>query len=462
MARTRLFSLLLLSACGSGKVVLDGGTEPGDEPADSGGPVTVSDLEARVHDTMASLVVLSWTQDGAASVYAEYSFEEGIWLSTPTWTLDAGPQRLLLLGAPFEATLRWRLRVDGAAVAEDDVIETGALPEGAPEPDEVVGDPELWDADARWFLGSIAPSGGRSRAWTFIVDRQGRVVWAVETPSSRTTFAPRPSVDGTEILIDHNSWWGAFDGGANSQVARYDIEGEERGAWDTPGLIHPFTQLGDGRIAWSAAQGGASYAGEVLAVLDDDGDAETLFDCNSFARSQGAAELCGANTLWWDEDTGDFLFSLYTLDTVIELDAAGQPLRWFGQLDGAWKFKDRDTTFWWQHGSQYLDNGDLLVSARRDERTEETVIREYALDAAKQTLTEVWSFGEGAGVYAEILGEPRRLAGGNTLHNYGSATRMREATPDGDVVWDLDWDDAGTLGCTWPLSDLYAFWTSSP
>ena len=27
----------------------------------------------------------------------------------------------------------------------------------------------------------------------------------------------------------------------------------------------------------------------------------------------------------------------------------------------------------------------------------------------------------------------------------------------GDVVWDVAWDDLGTLGCTWFLGDLYRF-----
>ena len=39
---------------------------------------------------------------------------------------------------------------------------------------------------------------------------------------------------------------------------------------------------------------------------------------------------------------------------------------------------------------------------------------------------------------------------------------MREVTADGEVVWDAEWDDEGTLGCTHPLSDLYGFWTDSP
>ena len=56
---------------------------------------------------------------------------------------------------------------------------------------------------------------------------------------------------------------------------------------------------------------------------------------------------------------------------------------------------------------------------------------------------------------AQYYGEAHRLPGGNTLHNYGSAARLREITPDGEVVWDADWD-AGYMGRSEPVADLYA------
>lgn len=244
-------------------------------------------------------------------------------------------------------------------------------------------------------------------------------------------------------------------------MARLDIEGNEVGRWSTPGLIHPFTQTGDGSIVWSAAQGGAAYSGEVLQILDPAGSNRTLFDCNAFSHGLKGDD-CGANAIFWNPVDGHYLYSLYTLDTVIEVDETGEPVRWFGHMRDSWAFTEPGTEFWWQHGAQILDDGRLLLSTRLDERAEETVIREYVLDEASASLEQVWSFGEGLGVYAEILGEPRRLAGGNTLHNYGSTLRIREATPDGAVVWDLSWTGSGTLGCTHPIPDLYALWHGEP
>ena len=86
----------------------------------------------------------------------------------------------------------------------------------------------------------------------------------------------------------------------------------------------------------------------------------------------------------------------------------------------------------------------------------ETVAREYELDEAGDVLVQVWSFGVGEGVYGSEMGEVARLPNGNTLHNYGEAMRLREATQDGTVVWDVAWPEQGmTLGRTTPLTDLY-------
>ncbi len=467
MTPSGIWVFLMLVACSDGGPALDdtvgGPDDDTDTPADTGSPPPPPlEVEATVHDVMASIVVLAWTLDAPADVQAEYSVDEGVWMHTPAYAYEAGPGRLLLLGIPFDTEVTWRVLVDGRAATDDARIRTGAVPAGLPLIDHVDGDPDAWDPSTRWILGSLAPSGGAgARPWTFVLDRQGRMVWAHKTPTGRTTFSPLLSVDGREILVDYNSWWGSFDGGAQSQVARLDIEGTTLGTWDTPGLIHPFTQTGDGSIAWSAAQGGYSYSGEVLQVLDTSGHSRTVFDCNAFSRGRGGS-YCGANTVWWNPDDGHFLFSIYTIDTVFEVDAEGTPLRWFGHLPGAWAFADPDTSFWWQHGTQYLPDGHLLVSTRRDEAAKETVVREYALDEGDEALVQVWSFGEGEGVYAPILGEPRRLPNGDTLHNYGSNPRIREATPEGGVVWDVAWNDTGTLGCTHVVPDLYALWTTSP
>ena len=53
------------------------------------------------------------------------------------------------------------------------------------------------------------------------------------------------------------------------------------------------------------------------------------------------------------------------------------------------------------------------------------------------------------------MGEAHRLPNGNTLHNYGSNARLREVTPEGQVVWDVQWSGSLIARST-PIEDLYA------
>jgi hypothetical protein len=61
------------------------------------------------------------------------------------------------------------------------------------------------------------------------------------------------------------------------------------------------------------------------------------------------------------------------------------------------------------------------------------------------------------------MGEAHRLPNGNTLHNTGSDSRLREFAPDGTVVWELDWmGNDVEIGRSTPITDLWALAPSRP
>ena len=314
-------------------------------------------------------------------------------------------------------------------------------------------DDEAIDDATPWILMSMEGSG-RTGPWTVIIDRQGRYVWAVETGGGFWTMHVQPSYDGSHILIDRNSFWGMFDGGDASNVVRVTIDGEVVSTTDTPGLHHPFTELPDGTLAWGAAQG--FFAGdETLKTVAPDGTRNTLWSCEDWLLSIGESVSCGSNTLRWDALTDTFLFSLYTVETVVEIDAkTGNANRWFGHVNGSWGFDPEESAFWWQHGGYYTDARTFLTSSKNVDGGDETVIREYTLDEEREMLVEVWNFGLGEGVYGATMGEAHRLPGGNTLHNYGREVRLREATPEGEVVWDIRWPSASDEIGRSPLQSL--------
>ena len=430
---------------------------------DTAAGLAFSAITASLNERIESVVYLDWEQHQTGTAWVEFSGDGESWLTSPAQTVDAGHQQAMLLGIPYDVEAQYRLVFDdgeGESLTESQLgtIQTGQQPDGVPTLEVLAAQEDRWDPDTQYVLGSIdelSDLGTSVATWVFVFDRQGRVVWAWGTPKERATIHPRLSWDGTDLLIDCNSFYALFDNGAESQIARLKIDGTEVAWYDAPGLHHPFTDAPDGSLLWGAADGW----GQTLERLHPDGTQEQLWVCSDFYDTIGYDDsYCSSNTVTWDEPSGHVLFSLYSSDSVVELDpTTGESLRWFGHLPDAWSFDPEDSAFWWQHGVHYTEAGTLLVSAKETENGDETVVREYELDEDSQALVQVWSFGDGEGVYGPEMGEAHRLPNGNTLHNYGSGARVREITPEGVVVWDLTFSSGTYLGRTTPIDDLYAF-----
>ncbi len=418
-----------------------------------------SGLAVVVHDTIGSLLTASWEQLQACEGAVAYRFDDDGWQHSPTTSWEPGSQAQLLLGIPYGSEVELRLELDCAdgdwrsAIVE---AATDPLPETLPHGGLVTVRDGAWDPSWAYILTSIdsrEDATNPDQAWTVILDRAGRTVWALPTEPQRTTLSPRVALDGASLLIDLNSFWAIFDMGAASQLLRVDLEGNELERIDTVGLHHPFTELPDGTIAWSAADGMT----DTLELLDPGGEQRTLWSCYGFHQQVGSLLPCSANTLNHSEDRGSYLVSFFSTDTVVEVDAeSGETLRWYGQLPGAWSFDPEDSAFYWQHGPVFTDAGTLLVSTHDAPQGQEILVREYSLDDDAETLRQIWSFGEGEGLFGDEMGEAWRLPGGNTMHNQGTAQRLREITPDGEVVWDLGWSRGSFVGRSEGIEDLYA------
>jgi hypothetical protein len=244
------------------------------------------------------------------------------------------------------------------------------------------------------------------------------------------------------------------------------IDGTPVHTWATPGGQHAYVDLPDGAIAW----GSSGFGQEHLDLVDLEGTRRTLWDCFEFQDERGVTGDCKHNALSWDPASDSFLYSLYTSDTVVQIDrASGATLRVFGEAHGDYAFDPEESAFWWQHGAVFTDTGTLLLSTHtspdRESPEQQTVAREYAVDDDALVLQQVWTFGEGSGCTATNAGEAQRLSNGDTLHNLGTCGILREATPEGEVVWDVDWregveegaQDGRLIGRAVFVDDLYAF-----
>ena len=436
----------------------DDATADDDDTTPPDGPV--AHVQWRLHDDIESLIYVSWDQIEGAAVHVEYSFDEGVWLSTPEFDAAVGEQETLLLGIPYDSDVRLEVVADtgdGPVSSAEVEAATGPLPTGLPVGSLLQSEPDAWEPTGVYLLGSINEYDGGwtgGRYWKWILDRQGRVVWAQETPDGNWTIYMRVGLNGVDLLWDEFTFWNSWDEGAASKVHRMKIDGTVVQTYDTPGGHHAFVELSDGAIAYGAAD----WESETLDKLNADGTYETIWDCRDFHQSIGVNQMCQSNSLFWHEPSDTFLYSFYTTEAVLEIDhGSGQVIRQWGHLPGSWAFDPADAAFWWQHGVTYTDAGTLLVSTHSLPSSEELCVREYEVDDDTQTLHEVWNFGVGAQAMGPYAGEAHRLPGGNTLHNFGSGARVREASPAGDVVWEVRWGGSKLLGRTVWLDDLYAF-----
>ena len=429
--------------------VVTGTTDPASHQSSHFGLV-----QSRIDKNYGTLVTLSWSQPVQDDVHVAFEVAPDEWRTTPAQNLSVGPAQFLLLGIPYDTDFSFRI-VSTLHTSESFTRSTGALPQGFPKPTLLTYQPDATHPGDRYLIGSTnedAVGWAPGVYWKFIVDRLGRVVWTEKTENKNWTIYARIALSGTEILWDEASWWAYYDFGENSKVYRKKIDGTVVQTWETPGLHHAIVELASGEIAWGSSQ---SWVNETLVKRLDDSPLETIWDCKSIDSGKSN---CQSNTLFWNQETDTFLYSFYTTNSAVEIDhKTGETLKQWGDLKGAWQFDPPESQFWWQHGLNILENGNLLLSTKSDYTPWETLVTEYEIDEKNETLRRVWSFGEGEELYGSTAGEAHRLSNGNTLHNYGSAGRIREITPAGEIVWDLDWGENRLIGRTIFTDDLYRF-----
>jgi hypothetical protein len=459
-----LLLVLSLSLLGCPPPGVDDTGPEGDADTDADGDTDtdtdvgeLSGLDWRLHEEIESLVYVSWEQDGTGTIQVEYSFDDGEWLTSPALEAGPGVHEQLLLGIPYGTDAAWRVVVEEGASAEGETITTGALPQGMRIPTVQVNEPTLQLAEGRYLLTSLNVDGGWSTGdfWTFIVDRQGRPVWAQLAPRRNWTLFAQVAASGDHILWDEATAWSSWDSGRASKVHRTWLD-EEIDTIATPGLHHAFVQLPDGTLVWgSQAHGG----GEALVEKAPGEDQETIiWTC---AEDWVTGGHCESNGLFYRASTDSFLYSFYTNSSVVEVDhGTGESIWWAGQARDGYDFSPQDASFDWQHGVSWTDAGTLLVST--DARSSgggggggrwTTQAVEYEVDHDARTLTRIWSFD--SGYSAGTNGDAWRLDNGNTLHLVGAAGHIFEVTAEGETAWHLDFGGKRLLGRGELIEDLY-------
>lgn len=409
----------------------------------------VADLSVAVHDDVATILVVTWTQHAAAAAVAvEYRFDGSDWASTPPADLDAGAHDAVVLGLPPDTEVELRLvgETDGAAWTSSFGGRTDPLPQGFPTPSLVSWDPDLADA-GRWLFTTVATgeSDYEGPWWAYILDRQARVVWYRAIDDGRVSVMSRPAADGTHLTWDEVSWFGD-----PSTLERTTLDGRWQGRVELPLVGYTYAELPDGTVAYDAW----SFGGDItLRTIAPDGTLTDVWSCHDWLPEGHPWDDCGTNTVNWSEARGTFLWSQYGTATIVEVDpVAGAAVGSWGDL-GEDPLAPADARLQMQHYPYWTDAGTLLTHVQEAGEARVQWAREFTWDEASNGLTQVWSY-RTEDRYAECSGEAVRLAGGNTLLNYGCGQAIREVTPDGAVAWEVE--TGALIGHQSLVDDLYA------
>lgn len=410
--------------------------------------VEVSGLQWSLNEVVGSVIHARWTQDAQASVHVEYSFDEDVWLSSPSFDAGAGSQEQVLVGIPYGVEVQWRVAVDGGSTFDGPAATTAPIPADLPLPVLELSEPDAWSS-GQFLLSSLkqeGPGWGEGTFWVFLLDRQGRVVWALLTPD-RCLF-PQVSATGDYLLWDQATYWSDFDGGEGSTI-HYTWLDEEFDVVEAPGVHHPFVQHPDGTLAWTSRIHGGDEA--VVEKAPGQLDETVVWTCGS-DWPEGAGYNCHNNGMYYRPSTETYLLSFPLWSAVVEATRGGESLWYAGSwIDGGYDFEPYNQAFTWEHGVSFTDADTLLLSGNLGYST---WCLEYEVDTTTGALTFLW--GSDSGVLLSNSGQCWRMEGGNTLHIVGDAGVIREVDAAGEDVWRLSYPNSNLLGQGQLIDDLYA------
>ena len=463
-----------------------GGGETGGADTDTGEALPplkepVADLSATLHDPHKTMIYVSWTQqEEARRVYVEYSVDEGVWDVTPVREGTLGEHTQLVVGVPYSHDVTWRVVSEAGeqrVASADQVTATGDPPAELPWVEVDIAVPELWDPEDRFLLTSTTERDGFEHSsadfWMVILDRKGRVVWSKTTPRKTWTLFAKPARDGEAILHDESTYWTDFAGGLGSLIHRIKLDDTVEHTWATPGLHHSFDDLDPDTLVWM----GQSGVDDLLYRSERGQPTEVIWEClqwldavNISAGPGGVGRnYCGANAIAWYPPRDSFVISLFSHETVLELepDAPGDGVRWFANRPGNQGLSLPDDARWeWQHDAQLIDDDRLLLSSGvrplgpgfpEGQGYEHTAVYEYTIDLDAEELTLAWSHHSEPEWASQYKGGAWRLENGNTTHYFGDFPGFKEITPDGEVAWQLRFvnDEDPWIGRSTFISDLY-------
>lgn len=459
--------LLLLLGCSVPvvKPVVETGQETGPAPdsgeetgAETAAPVIAAEgFSIVVHPQVSTILVARWTQlVDAQATWLSWSLDGRVW-NSPERAREVGSASEVVLGLPAETAVELTLHVVVDGVESTWPVgtgTTGSLPADLVLPELVSVDETLVRPEPYVLTSvNVGEYDFYGPCYAVILDSQARVVWYRAVADSRLTLFPRVSRAGGYITWDATTYY-TFDEEATAGVIRATLDLTQEEETTIPHMGLSYDELPDGTLLFDYNEDGYTY---YLATQDAAGDQTLLWDCYDWMRDYDDSHWsCAPNTVLWNPDTNQVLWSMFETSTVASVDLESGTLQWyFGRTPGGLAIETAGVYIQLQHYPNWTPDGTLLLSTHVPGAAGLQMAREFEVDADAGRLTQVWSYSPDAGHYAEYAGEATRLSNGNTLMNFGTDGVVQEVTADGRVAWEIDWQDR-MAGHLTPVTDLYA------
>ncbi|MBN1335390.1 MAG: aryl-sulfate sulfotransferase [Deltaproteobacteria bacterium] len=396
--------------------------------------VPVTDLESVVSEVVPTVVTVTWATSEAVVARVEYGPSEDLGIATP-WEEEATTSHhAVLVGLPAATECAFRVvhDVDGEEQVSDRfAVTTGALGAELPTLTVTGGNNDTW----HWvpFLGgAYGPA---------LLDPEGRVTWWLPENSGLDVYRVRPALDGASIFFNAGSVSG--DPADDSALVRVSFDGTRVERIPVPLLAHDFVEMDDGTLAAIVVEyrdfEGEPLRGDSIVEIAPDGTQTVVWsawDCWDPAEVKGTDPQYGwtfANALDWAPDEDAYYLGSRNFSSIVRIDRASGACDWaLGGVVGTVDIAAGSGRFLHQHQFEFTEDGVLVFD--NDGGGSASRVLEYRFDADRTTATETWRYTD-PDLHTFVLGEPRRLEGGDTIVDWSVGGRIERVDPAGVSTW---------------------------
>ncbi len=329
---------------------------------------------------------------------------------------------------------------DGTTSAGAATLETGHLPSNFPGF-------STGGAVTAWSDGYALLNTAGSANYAFILDGEGRVVWAWEVelgPQEQLMRALLGNDGETMYLLVAGR---SAEAAPKSRVLQVPLHGGSETSLSWPWLDHDIVDLDEGTLGGIVRVQQGELWGDAVVERNAAGEFRTAYSTWDDPQLGDPVANSPENTwthmesLDWDADAGLFTFQTYLTDQFVRVRRSdGEPVLHLYGEGSDYTPAEGETPLHVAHQFEVLSPTRFLHFENGGTERSASRAVEFEIDDATHTYREVWSHTSDPPLYVYIKGDVRRFADGTTQVIWATAGRIEDVNAAGEVDWWLQLD----------------------